>query len=74
MADIDHGRVGCVDERIQRHRTLADHEALGELRAADQPEMQRERETERPDRDEPEKCPGDDFNRPMPTKPPYLLT
>ena len=74
MADVDDRRIGCVDEWVQRHRALADHQALGELRAADQPEMQRERKPECADREQPERRPGDDLNRPVPTEPPYLVT
>ena len=48
--------------------------ALGELRAADQPEMQRERKPKCADPEQPERRPGDNLNRPVPTEPPYLVT
>ena len=74
MSHIHHRRIGCVDERVERHRTLGDDQSLGELRAADQPEMQREGEPERPDRTQHQCGAGDDLNRPVPGEPPYLVT
>ena len=74
VADIDDRRIGCSDEWVQRHRALAHHKALGELRAADQPEMQRERKPKSANPEQPERRPGDNLNRPVPTEPPYLVT
>jgi hypothetical protein len=74
MTHVDDGRVGSIHEWVQRHRTFADHEALGELRAADQPEMQGERETDRSECKDRQQRPGEDLNRSMPGQPPYLVT
>ena len=74
MADVDDRWIGGADEWIERHRPLADHQALGELRTADQPEMQRERKPKRADPEQPERRSGDDLNRPVPAEPPYLVT
>jgi len=74
MADVDDGWIRRIHERIQRHRPLADDQTLGELRAADQPEMQGERKPDRSECEKPEERPGDDLNRSMPAQPPYLLT
>ena len=74
MTDVDHRRIGGVDERIERHGALADDQPLGELRAADEPEMEREGEPERPDRHDREGRAGGNLNRPVPAQPPYLVT
>ena len=74
MADVHNGRVGGLNEGVQRHRPLGDDQPLGELRSADQPEMHRERKPERSGRDEHECRPRDDLNRPVPGEPAYLVT
>jgi len=74
MPHVHHRRIGCVNERVERHRALGDDQPLGELRAADQPEMQRECEPEGPDGSQHQGGAGDDLNRPVPGKPPYLVT
>jgi hypothetical protein len=74
VADVNDCRIGGIDKWVQGHRPLGNHQSLGELRAADQAEMQREREPESTDRQQAECRAGEDFNRPVPAEPPYLVT
>jgi hypothetical protein len=74
VADVHDRWIRFIDERIQRHRALADHNAFGELGSADQREVQRQRKSERADREQSKKRTGCDLKRSVPAQPPDLVS
>ena len=74
MTDVDHRGIGGADQRVERHGPLADDQPLGELRPADEPEVEGEGEAERSDRHDHQGSAGRNLNRPVAPQPPYLVT
>ena len=54
MTNVHDRGVRRVDQGVERHRAFAHDDAFSELGSADQPEMEREREPECADREQPE--------------------